>query len=135
MKRSTIALLSSLAWFQEPDVPGCEKLEKTDERSLLGLAKMEVSSVSAAFRAKITPSDLDFPKGYRIAGEGEGGMAGFANGDAKVNLVDGREGGTLLSYLFDAQIGGKLAQLGQRLINGTARKMADDFFTSFARAL
>jgi uncharacterized protein len=95
---------------------------------------MKIGPVSARFRGKVTLSDLDPPNGYKISGEGEGGVAGFAKGGAKVDLVE-REGGTLLSYHVDAQIGGKLAQLGQRLINGTAKKMADGFFANFARAL
>jgi hypothetical protein len=80
---------------------------------------------------KVTLSDLDPPNGYRISGEGEGGVAGFAKGGAKVDLVER----TRLSYHVDAQIGGKLAQLGQRLMNGAAKKIADEFFANFARAL
>lgn len=115
-------------------IPGCEELERTDDTGFRAIAKMKVGPVSARFRGKVTLSDLDPPNGYRISGEGEGGVAGFAKGGAKVNLVE-REGGTLLSYQVDAHIGGKLAQLGQRLIGGTAKKMADEFFANFARAL
>ena len=79
-------------------------------------------------------TDLDPPNGYKISGEGEGGIAGFAKGGAKVTLSD-KDGGTLLTYNVEAQIGGKLAQLGQRLINGAAKKMADDFFAKFAAAV
>jgi uncharacterized protein len=125
--------------LNDPDVlkaciPGCEELEKCDDQGFRAVAKMKVGPVSARFRGKVTLSDLDPPNGYKISGEGEGGVAGFAKGGAKVDLVE-REGGTLLSYHVDAQIGGKLAQLGQRLINGTAKKMADGFFANFARAL
>jgi hypothetical protein len=125
--------------LNDPDVlkaciPGCEELEKTDDQGFRAVAKMKVGPVSARFRGKVTLSDLDPPNGYKISGEGEGGVAGFAKGGAKVDLVE-RDGGTLLSYHVDAQIGGKLAQLGQRLINGTAKKMADEFFANFARAL
>ena len=115
-------------------IPGCEELEKTDDQGFRAVARMKVGPVSARFRGKVTLSDLDPPNGYKISGEGEGGVAGFAKGAAKVDLVE-REGGTLLSYHVDAQIGGKLAQLGQRLINGTAKKLADEFFANFARAL
>jgi len=115
-------------------IPGCEELEKTDDQGFRAVAKMKVGPVSARFRGKVTLSDLDPPNGYKISGEGEGGVAGFAKGGAKVDLVE-REKGTLLSYHVDAQIGGKLARLGQRLINGTAKKMADEFFANFARAL
>ena len=82
----------------------------------------------------MTLNDLDPPNGYRIVGEGEGGVAGFAKGAADVKLTD-KDGGTLLSYNVEAQIGGKLAQLGQRLINGAAKKMADEFFQKFAAAV
>jgi uncharacterized protein len=127
------------AKLYDPDVlkaciPGCEELEKTDDQGFRAVARMKVGPVSARFRGKVTLSDLDPPNGYKISGEGEGGVAGFAKGGAKVDLAD-HEGGTLLSYHVDAQIGGKLAQLGQRLINGSAKKMADEFFANFARAL
>lgn len=115
-------------------IPGCEELEKTDNQGFRAVAKMKVGPVSARFRGKVTLSDLDPPNGYKISGEGEGGVAGFAKGGAKVDLAD-RDGGTLLSYQVDAQIGGKLAQLGQRLINGSAKKLADEFFANLARTL
>jgi carbon monoxide dehydrogenase subunit G len=115
-------------------IPGCEELERSDDQGFRAVARMKVGPVSARFRGKVTLSDLDSPNGYKISGEGEGGVAGFAKGGARVDLVE-REGGTLLSYHVDAQIRGKLAQLGQRLINGTAKKMADEFFANFARAL
>ena len=115
-------------------IPGCEELERTDDNGFRAIAKMKVGPVSARFRGKVILSDLDPPNGYKISGEGEGGVAGFAKGGAKVNLAE-REGGTLLSYQVDAHIGGKLAQLGQRLISGTAKKIADEFFANFARAL
>src|SRR6202022_1328048 len=97
------------------------------------VAKMKVGPVSARFKGRVTLSDLDPPNGYRISGEGEGGVAGVAKGGATVALAE-KEGGTLLTYDVEAQIGGKLAQLGQRLINGSAKKTADDFFAKFAAA-
>lgn len=115
-------------------IPGCEELEKTDDQGFRAVAKMKVGPVSARFRGKVTLSDLDPPNGYKISGEGEGGVAGFAKGGAKIDLAD-RDGGTLLSYQVDAQIGGKLAQLGQRLINGSAKKLADEFFANLAQTL
>jgi carbon monoxide dehydrogenase subunit G len=119
---------------QKACIPGCEELEKTDDQGFRAVAKMKVGPVSARFRGEVTLSDLDPPNGYRISGEGEGGVAGFAKGGAKVDLVE-REGGSRLSYHVDAQIGGKLAQLRQRLMNGAAKKIADEFFANFARAL
>ena len=83
-----------------------------------------------ALEGQVKLSDLDPPNSYRISGEGEGGVAGFAKGGAKVSLTD-KDGGTLLTYDVEAQIGGKLAQLGQRLINSAAKKTADDFFERF----
>lgn len=115
-------------------IPGCEELEKTDDQGFRAVAKMKVGPVSARLKGKVALSELDPPNGYKISEEGEGGVAGFAKGGAKVDLAE-KEGGTLLSYQVEAQIGGKLAQLGQRLINGTAKKLADEFFANFAKAL
>jgi uncharacterized protein len=115
-------------------IPGCEELEKTDDHGFRAVAKMKVGPVSARFKGKVTLSDLDPPNGYKISGEGEGGVAGFAKGGATVALAD-KDGGTLLTYNVEAQIGGKLAQLGQRLIAGTAKKLADEFFANFAKAV
>jgi carbon monoxide dehydrogenase subunit G len=98
------------------------------------VAKVKVGPVSATFKGRVQLLDLDPPNGYRIQGEGEGGVAGFAKGGAKVRLEDVPEG-TKLVYDVEAQIGGKLAQLGGRLINGVAKKMADEFFGNFAKAV
>ena len=98
------------------------------------MAKIKIGPVSATFGGKVNLSDLDPPNGYRISGEGEGGVAGFAKGGAEVKLVE-IPGGTQLSYDVEANIGGKLAQLGARLINGVAKKMADEFFAKFAAAV
>src|ERR1700738_4134705 len=115
-------------------IPGCEELEKTEDNGFRAVAKMKVGPVSARFKGRVTLSDLDPPNGYKISGEGEGGVAGFAKGGATVALAD-KDGGTLLTYNVEAQIGGKLAQLGQRLINGSAKKLADEFFANFAKAV
>src|ERR1019366_3037039 len=115
-------------------IPGCEELEKTEDNGFRAVAKMKVGPVSARFKGRVTLSDLDPPNGYKISGEGEGGVAGFAKGGATVGLAD-KDGGTLLTYNVEAQIGGKLAQLGQRLINGSAKKLADEFFANFAKAV
>lgn len=114
-------------------VPGCESLEKLSDTEFQAVSVMKIGPVKAKWGGKVTLSDLDPPNGYKISGEGQGGVAGFAKGGASVHLSD-HEGGTLLKYDVEAQIGGKLAQLGQRLIAGAAKKMADDFFVKFAAA-
>jgi uncharacterized protein len=115
-------------------IPGCERLERKDDNSLSATAKMKIGPVSAKFNGSVTFSNIDPPNGYKITGEGEGGIAGFAKGSAVVKL-DEEEGGTLLTYVVEVQIGGKIAQLGQRLITGTARKLSDQFFADFANAV
>jgi carbon monoxide dehydrogenase subunit G len=115
-------------------IPGCQSLEKTSDTSFEAVAKVKVGPVSASFKGKVNLSDLDPPNGYRISGEGEGGVAGFAKGGASVRLSDNDNGGTKLAYDVEAQIGGKLAQLGGRLVNGVAKNLADKFFDSFAKA-
>ena len=115
-------------------IPGCEELDKGDDSSFRAVAKMKVGPVSARFKGRVTLSDLDPPNSYKISGEGEGGIARFAKGHATVDLAD-KDGGTLLTYNVEVQIGGKLAQLGQRLVGGTAKKLADEFFANFARAI
>ena len=115
-------------------IPGCELLAKNSDNEFQAVATVKVGPVKARWKGKVRLSDLDPPNSYRISGEGEGGVAGFAKGAAKVTLSD-KDGGTQLSYNVEAQIGGKLAQLGQRLINSAAKKTADDFFVKFAAAV
>ena len=112
-------------------IPGCEQLDLNDNNEFQAVATIKIGPVKARWKGKVRLSDLDPPNSYRISGEGEGGVAGFAKGGATVALSD-RDGGTLLTYNVEAQIGGKLAQLGQRLVNGAAKKLADQFFTKFA---
>jgi len=112
-------------------IPGCEELNKASDVEFQAIAVVKIGPVKARFKGKVQLTDLDPPNGYRISGEGEGGVAGFAKGGATVTLVE-KDGGTLLTYNVEAQIGGKLAQLGQRLVNGAAKKIADDFFKNFA---
>ena len=115
-------------------IPGCEQLDKTSDTEMQAVATVKIGPVKAKFKGKVTLSDLDPPNGYKISGQGDGGVAGFAKGGATVKLTP-KDGGTLLTYDVDAQIGGKLAQLGQRLVNGAAKKVADDFFENFAKAV
>ena len=116
-------------------IPGCESLDKLSDTEMQAVAKIRIGPVSARFKGKVNLSDLDPPNSYRISGQGDGGIAGFAKGGANVRLSDADGGGTKLSYDVDAQIGGKIAQLGGRLIDSTAKKLADEFFANFAKAL
>jgi carbon monoxide dehydrogenase subunit G len=106
-------------------------LVKEGENGFRAVATTKVGPVKARFKGNVQLTDLDPPNGYKISGQGDGGVAGFAKGGATVSLSD-KDGGTLLTYNVEAQIGGKLAQLGQRLINGAAKKVADEFFRNFA---
>jgi len=115
-------------------IPGCEQLDKLSDTEFQAVATTKIGPVKAKFKGKVTLSDLDPPNGYKISGQGDGGVAGFAKGGATVKLLP-KDGGTLLTYVVEAQIGGKIAQLGQRLVNGAAKKMADDFFQKFAAAV
>jgi carbon monoxide dehydrogenase subunit G len=115
-------------------IPGCEQLDKLSDTEFQAVATTKIGPVKARFKGKVHLTDLDPPNGYRISGEGDGGVAGFAKGGAIVTLAP-KDGGTLLTYNVEAQIGGKLAQLGQRLVNGAAKKVADEFFKNFATAV
>ena len=115
-------------------IPGCESLDKDSDNEFRAIATIKIGPVKARWKGKVRFSNLDPPNSYCISGEGDGGVAGFAKGGAKVSLAN-KDGGTLLSYNVEAQIGGKLAQLGQRLINSVAKKTADDFFENFAAAV
>jgi carbon monoxide dehydrogenase subunit G len=115
-------------------IPGCETIEKLSDTEFSAKVVARVGPVKANFAGKVTLSDLDPPQGYTISGEGSGGVAGFAKGSAKVHLAeDGGE--TVLSYTVNSHVGGKLAQIGSRLIDATARKMAADFFNRFRAAV
>ena len=112
-------------------IPGCETVEKTSDTEMTAKVTLKIGPVKASFSGTVTLSDLDPPNGYTITGEGSGGAAGFAKGGAKVSLeADGEA--TILHYTVEAQIGGKLAQLGGRLIDATSKKLAGDFFEKFS---
>ena len=113
-------------------IPGCQSLEMSAPNEMTATVVLKVGPVKATFGGKVTLSDLDPPSSYRITGEGSGGIAGFAKGGAAVKLSEDGPDATILSYQVEAQIGGKLAQLGGRLIDSTARKMAGQFFSSFS---
>jgi len=116
-------------------IPGCDSLEMLSDHEFQAVATNRIGPVKATFKGRVTLSDFDPPNSYKISGQGDGGIAGFAKGGATVSLAPADGGGTVLSYAVEAQIGGKLAQLGQRLVNGAAKKMADQFFEKFAAAV
>ncbi|HUE47255.1 MAG TPA: SRPBCC domain-containing protein [Aestuariivirgaceae bacterium] len=115
-------------------VPGCQEMVKHSPTEFSARVQAKVGPVKANFSGDVTLSDLDPPNSYRISGKGTGGAAGFAEGGADVRLED-VGGQTKLVYDVDAKVGGKLAQIGSRLIDSTARRMADDFFNRFAEAV
>jgi len=127
------------AALNDPDVlrrciPGCESIEKISDTEMNAKVTLKIGPVKASFTGKVTLSDLDPPNGYRISGEGAGGVAGLAKGGATVRLQkDGSA--TILDYDVKAQIGGKLAQLGGRLIDSTAKKLAAEFFEKFGEVV
>ena len=122
------------AALNDPDVlraciPGCQSLEKTGENELKATVGIKMGPVKASFDGEVELLNIDAPVSYTIRGEGKGGVAGHASGGADVRLAE--EGGeTLLSYDVDAKVGGKIAQLGSRLIDSTAKKLAGQFFTN-----
>ena len=115
-------------------IPGCESIERTGENELKAAVTARVRPVSARFTGLLRLSDIVPSKSYTIHFEGQGGAAGFANGEARVALA-AQDGGTRIDYTAKAQVGGKLAQVGSRLIDGAAAKLADDFFARFAERL
>ena len=115
-------------------VPGCESLERVTDNEWRAVVAAKVGPVSARFAGKLALDDVNPPTSYTLRFEGQGGAAGFANGEAKVSLAPAESGNTtLVTYAVKAQIGGKLAQIGSRLVDGAAAKLADDFFARFAQ--
>ncbi|WP_150524896.1 SRPBCC family protein [Roseibium sediminis] len=115
-------------------IPGCESLEMTSPTEMTAAVTSKIGPVKAKFKGAVTLENINAPESYTIVGEGKGGVAGFAKGSADVSLAeDGSE--TVLTYTAKAQVGGKLAQLGSRLIDSTAKKMADEFFGKFSETV
>ncbi len=115
-------------------IPGCQSLEQQSDTDFTASVRAAVGPVSATFGAKITLSEIEPDRGYTISGEGKGGAAGFARGKARVDLTD-EAGGTRLRYNADVNVGGKLAQVGSRLIQGTAKKLSEEFFGRLSEQL
>lgn len=123
------------AALNDPDVlrlciPGCQSLERISDTEMAAVVKVKIGPVSASFQGNVTLENIVAPESYTIMGEGKGGIAGFAKGGADVKLIeDGDE--TILSYDVKAQVGGKLAQMGSRLIDSSSKKLASQFFNNF----
>lgn len=116
-------------------IPGCEELTGSPEDGFAATVTQKVGPVKATFRGEVTLSDIVSGESYKISGEGKGGVAGFAKGAAEVRLSDAEGGGTVLHYDVQAKVGGKIAQLGSRLVDSFAQKMADQFFERFQSRL
>ncbi|WP_085902332.1 SRPBCC family protein [Kiloniella majae] len=113
-------------------IPGCETVEKTSDTEFQASMTAKFGPVKAKFKGQVTLSDLNPPNSYTLSGEGKGGAAGFGKGEAKISLQS-QDGQTLLNYSVNAKVGGKLAQIGSRLVDSAAKKMADDFFHAFSQ--
>jgi uncharacterized protein len=116
-------------------IPGCDEMERVSEKEFAAKVTAKIGAVRAKLKGKVELSDIDAPNSYTLSGSGQGGVAGFAKGSAKVQLSDAPDGGTMLTYEADAELGGKLAAVGSRMVQGVANKMSADFFGAFARHL
>ena len=135
---ATINAPLDLVWkgLNDPEIlrqcsPGCEALEKKSDTEMTATVVLKIGPVKAKFEGAVELSNLNPPHSYTISGEGKGGMVGFAKGGADVSLDEQPDGTTLLTYSVKADVGGKIAQLGARLIDSTAKSLAEKFFTTF----
>ena len=113
--------------------PGCESLTMNEDNTMAATVKIKIGPVKATFNGEVRLENINAPEGYSIVGEGKGGIAGFAKGGADVHLQEASPTETILTYEVNAQVGGKLAQLGGRLIDSTAKKLSGEFFDCFAK--
>ena len=116
-------------------IPGCESLEKTSDTTMAAKVVLKIGPIKAKFEGAVELRNLNPPNSYTISGEGKGGLAGFAKGGADVTLTSDGEGATVLTYTVKAEVGGKIAQLGSRLIESTSKKLAGEFFSNFSAAV
>ncbi|MGE4221671.1 MAG: carbon monoxide dehydrogenase subunit G [Alphaproteobacteria bacterium] len=112
-------------------IPGCQSLEKTADDTMAATVVLKIGPIKATFQGAVTLSNLNPPHSYTISGEGKGGIAGFAKGGADVRLAEDGPNVTVLTYAAKADVGGKIAQLGSRLITSTSKKLAGEFFSTF----
>jgi carbon monoxide dehydrogenase subunit G len=118
----------------EACIPGCDELEMVSPTEFKAKVTTKIGPVKAKFKGTVKLSDINAPESYRISGQGEGGVAGHAKGGADVHLAEA-DGGTVLTYVANAQVGGKIAQIGSRLIKSTSKKLADKFFSAFSKTV
>ncbi|MEW9854200.1 CoxG family protein [Novosphingobium sp. M1R2S20] len=116
-------------------IPGCQSLERDGDNSFVAVAEVKIGPIGARFKGRVELSDLDPPNGYTITGSGNAGIAGSAKGGAKVRLSDAPGGATLISYEVDAEVGGRMAQLGGPIIDATAKNLAGKFFAKFGEVV
>ena len=116
-------------------IPGCQSIERHSDTELSAVAQLKIGPIKANFNLDATLSNMNPPHGYTLSGEGKGGIAGFAKGSADVALSEADGGGTLLKYTVTADVGGKIAQLGSRLIQSTAKKLSKQFFENLEASL
>jgi carbon monoxide dehydrogenase subunit G len=116
-------------------IPGCQSLDRDGDNRFVAAAEVKIGPIGARFKGAVELSDLDAPNGYTITGSGNGGVAGTAKGGAKVRLSDTAEGGTLVAYEVDAEVGGRMAQLGGPIIDATAKTLAGKFFAKFGEVV
>ena len=138
----TIAAPLAKVWvgLNDPEVlkaciPGCQSLEKKSDTELAATVVLKIGPIKATFNGEVTLTNLNPPYSYTISGEGKGGIAGFAKGGADVTLTEAGPNETVLKYTAKADVGGKIAQLGSRLISSTSKKLAGEFFSSFSEKL
>lgn len=128
------------AALNDPDIlrqcmPGCQSLTMAESGDMEATVVLKIGPIKATFAGSVTLSNLNPPRGYTIQGEGKGGIAGFAKGGADVSLTPDGENETVLRYAATADVGGKIAQLGSRLVTSTAKKLSGEFFASFGKAV
>lgn len=138
----TIAAPIAIVWAALNDaemlkacIPGCQSLEKTSDTELTATVVLKVGPIKATFKGEVTLKNLNPPHSYTISGEGKGGIAGFAKGGADVVLTEISPNETLLKYAAQADVGGKIAQLGSRLITSTSKKLSGEFFSALSQKI
>ncbi|MGI6854841.1 SRPBCC family protein [Mesorhizobium sp. 1B3] len=139
-ERISAPIATVWAALNDPDIlrqciPGCQSLTMAETGDMEATVVLKIGPIKATFAGAVTLSNLNPPRGYTIQGEGKGGIAGFAKGGADVSLTPDGEDETVLRYAATAEVGGKIAQLGSRLVTSTAKKLAAEFFASFGKAV